>query len=85
LINKFFKDDTGESYGSFAPQTRPKKQETQNSKSLSSKETQKLQKNNQTLQEENNMLKVKNDILVDMMAELCSEYKFEMDKNKNKK
>ena len=52
---------------------------------LNNKDTNKMQKHNQILQEDNNMLKIKNEILVDMIAEVYSEFKLETDKKKTKK
>ena len=82
-----FLDDTGEY---FYPPHRSstgvasKKQDAQAARSKS-KEVAKMQKTNQQLHEENNLLKVKNEILIDMMSEIWSEYKFEIDRSKNKK
>jgi hypothetical protein len=43
-----------------------------------------LQKEALHFQEENNLLKVKNEILIDMIAEVYSEFKIEADKKKKK-
>jgi cell division protein FtsB len=79
MILIILKDYTGHYYN--YPQSRV----TQSSKS-GSKDVQRLQKDNTQLNEENNLLKVKNELLLDMVAEICSEYKLDtMKKNKNKK
>jgi hypothetical protein len=77
-----FKDGTGE-YTYPNNGQRSKRQDVHLNRS-NSKEVQRMQKSNQQLHEENNLLKVKNEILIDMMSEICSEYKFEM-KQKNTK
>jgi poly-beta-hydroxyalkanoate depolymerase len=52
---------------------------------LANKDAHKLQKHNQILQEDNNMLKIKSEILIDMIAEVYSEFKLETDKKKARK
>ena len=59
--------------------------QNQQQSNLVNKDVQKLQKSNQNLQEDNNMLKVKNEILIDMIAEVYSEFKLETEKKSAKK
>lgn len=76
LINKTKKDLTGDKYH------RDKKPAAKREKHVSSREIQKYQSKNQQIFEENNLLKCKNEILIDMIAEVYSEFKLENEKNK---
>ena len=48
-------------------------------KQVSSRELQKYQAQNQEMLEENNALRCKNEILIDMIAEVYSEFKLQKD------
>jgi len=67
---------TGESYRT------EKKKPVKAEKQVSSREIQKFQEKTDQLQDENNTLKCKNEILIDMIAEVYSEFKLENDVNK---
>ncbi len=70
------KDLTGENY------RRERKAPVKKEKHVSSREIQKVQEKTNQLQEENNTLKCKNEILLDMIAEVYSEFKLENDTHK---
>ena len=70
---------TGENY------RRDKKAPAKKEKHVSNREIQKVQEKTNQLQEENSTLKCKNEILIDMIAEVYSEFKLENDANKNEK
>ncbi|CAF0954525.1 unnamed protein product [Brachionus calyciflorus] len=76
-----FDPETGDWYNESVGEQHGNKSKAKVMTSLS-KDAQKIQKENLQLQEENNLLKVKNEILLDMVAEICSEYSLE---NKNNK
>ena len=84
---KLIKGTTGQQFqSSFYHNYQQSKQNEKNvNSSASQKEFQKLQKSNQNLQEENNLFKVKNEVLIDMIAEVYSEFKLETDKKKSRK
>lgn len=74
-------DTTGENF--FRSQKKPA---AKREKLVSSRELHKYQTQNQEIQEENNTLKCKNEILIDMIAEVYSEFKLQKDlKNSPKK
>lgn len=80
----WYNDNTGQNYTQqLAPNSN--KMNIKNITTSMTKEAQKIYKESQQLQEENNLLKVKNEILIDMVAELCSEYGLEEKKKKGKK
>ncbi|RNA27698.1 chibby -like protein [Brachionus plicatilis] len=68
-----FDKETGDWYNETTGESTHMAKKAKNATSTN-KEVQKIQKENLVLQEENNMLKVKNEILVDMVAEIYSEY-----------
>lgn len=84
---KLIKGTTGQQFQSsfYHNYQQSKQNEKTANSSASQKELQKLQKSNQNLQEENNLFKVKNEVLIDMIAEVYSEFKLETDKKKSRK
>ncbi|CAF0954505.1 unnamed protein product [Brachionus calyciflorus] len=82
LGNNYFTFDpeTGDWYNESVGEQHGNKSKAKVMTSMS-KDAQKIQKENLHLQEENNLLKVKNEILLDMVAEICSEYSLENKKN----